>query len=65
MKVRYDPEVDALYLRFTEAAVVDSEEVRPGVVFDFDADGKIVAIEVLDAAEHMASGADFKSLAVA
>ena len=47
MKVRYDPEVDALYLRFTEASVVESEEVRPGVVFDFDADGKIVAIQAL------------------
>ncbi len=65
MKVRYDPEVDTLYLRFTESAVVESEEIRQGVVFDFDADGKIIAIEVLDAADRMADGADYKSLAVA
>ena len=37
MKTRYDPEVDALYVRFAEAKIVESEEVRPGVVLDFDA----------------------------
>ena len=39
MKTRYDPEVDALYVRFAEAKIVESEEVRPGVVLDFDAEG--------------------------
>jgi uncharacterized protein YuzE len=45
MKTQYDPESDALYVRFADAAVVDSDEVRPGVVFDFDAEGRIVAVE--------------------
>ncbi|MFL5199094.1 MAG: DUF2283 domain-containing protein [Microvirga sp.] len=49
MKTRYDPEADALYVRFAEAKIVESEEVRPGVVLDFDAEGRIVGMEILDA----------------
>jgi uncharacterized protein YuzE len=62
MKTHYDPESDALYVRFADAAVVDSEEVRPGIVFDFDAEGRIVAVEVLEASKHLAGGTDLKAL---
>jgi uncharacterized protein YuzE len=65
MKTRYDCETDALYLRFADAPVSESEEVRPGIVFDFDADGRIVAVEILDASEHLASGADLQKLTAA
>ena len=65
MKTRYDPEVDALYVRFAEAKIVESEEVRPGVVLDFDAEGRIVGMEILDASEHLARGADLRALRVA
>ncbi len=53
MKLTYDREADALYVRLSAAPTVESEEVRPGVVFDFDADGHIVAIEILDAAKQV------------
>jgi uncharacterized protein YuzE len=43
--------------------VVESEEVSNGVVLDFDADGRIVAIELLDATKHVAAGAQFPSAA--
>jgi uncharacterized protein YuzE len=52
MKTLYDAEADALYVRFADAPVVESEEVSEGVVFDLDADGRIVAIEVLDASNR-------------
>lgn len=65
MKTRYDPDTDALYLRLADAAIVDSEEVSPGVVLDFDAEGRVVAIEILDASEHVARGADFAQLTAA
>lgn len=65
MKTHYDSEANALYLRFADAPVSESEEVRPGIVFDFDADGRIVAVEILDATEHLASGADLTKLAAA
>ena len=65
MRTKYDTDADALYVRFAETAVVGSEEVRPGVVLDFDADGRIVAIEVLDASRHLATGADLSKLTAA
>ena len=65
MKTRYDPNSDALYLRFAETPVAESEEVRPGIMLDFDASGRIVAIEVLDASVHLASGAELTKLTAA
>jgi uncharacterized protein YuzE len=65
MKARYDAEADALYVHFAEASVIESEEVRPGVVFDYDDQGRIVAVEILDASEHLASGADLRHLSAA
>jgi uncharacterized protein YuzE len=65
MKTLYDAQSDALYLRFADGPVSDSEEVRPGVILDFDAEGRIVAVEILDASEHLASGADLAKLAAA
>lgn len=62
MRTHYDPESDALYLRFAETSVTDSEEVRPGIVFDFDEQGRIVAVEILDASEHLVQGIDLAAL---
>jgi uncharacterized protein YuzE len=47
MKLKIDKENDVLYLRLDEAAIVESEEVQPGVVLDFDAAGRVVGIEIL------------------
>ena len=47
--VKYDAAANAAYIRFSDEKVLESEEVSPGVVFDFDAQGRIVAIELLDA----------------
>jgi uncharacterized protein YuzE len=59
MKTTYDPEADALYMRFAETPIVDSEEVTDGVVLDFDSDGKLVAVEFLEAGKHITAGAKF------
>jgi len=45
----YRPEDNAAYIRLSEAEVLESEEVAPQVVFDYDAEGHIVGIELLDA----------------
>jgi uncharacterized protein YuzE len=63
MRTHYDPDADALYVRFAEAPVVESEEVAEGVVLDFDAEGRIVAIEVIEASKHLTSGAKFPTAA--
>ncbi|CAA2099280.1 hypothetical protein MBUL_00067 [Methylobacterium bullatum] len=65
MKTSYDARVDALYLGFSDETIVESEEVRPGIIFDLDGEGRVVGIEILDASVHMARGADLKALAAA
>ena len=65
MKTTYDAEADALYLRFTDAAIVETEEVRPGIMLDLDAAGRVVAIEVLDASAQLADGTDLTHLVAA
>lgn len=52
MKIEYDPKADALYIRLAAGRVADSEEVRPGVVLDFDANGRVLGIEMLDVSER-------------
>lgn len=47
MRLKIDREADALYFRLFEEAIVESEEVAPGVILDFDADGRMVGMEVL------------------
>ena len=47
MRMTYDPDADALMLRLSDTAVAESEEVAPNVVLDFDAEGRVVGIEVL------------------
>jgi uncharacterized protein YuzE len=48
MKLKVDKESDALYFRLDESAIVESEEVQPGIILDFDKDGRVVGIEMLD-----------------
>ena len=51
MKIRYDPEVDAMVIRFRETTVEESDEISPNVIADFDADGEVVGIEILSASQ--------------
>jgi len=37
MKVHFDPKSDALYFRLDDSKIVESEEVKPGVILDFNA----------------------------
>jgi uncharacterized protein YuzE len=48
MRLHYDEKADALYLRLDDSRIVESEEVRPGIVLDFNAANEVVGIEVLD-----------------
>ena len=53
MKASYDPEVDVLTIVFSSAPVKESDEDKPGVVLDYDRDGNIVSIEILDASTRV------------
>ena len=57
IRLHYDQETDAAYLRFSESAVVESEEVAPNVVLDYDSDGRMVGMEVLNARHRLPADA--------
>ena len=61
MKMRYDEKADALYLRLDDSKIVESEEVQPGIVLDFNADKQVVGIEVLNLKRRVPN-ADLKQL---
>ena len=47
MKLHIDPEADALYLRLNDSKIIESAEVSPGVVLDYDANDEVVGVEIL------------------
>lgn len=52
-KLEYDPAADAAYIRFSSEPVLESEEVSQGIVLDYDRDGHIVGMEVLNARTNL------------
>ncbi len=53
MRLKFDKESDALYFRLDESRVVESEEVRPDVVLDFDERGYVVGVEILNLSQRV------------
>lgn len=53
MRLKLDEKNDALYFRLDESAIVESEEVQPGVILDFDARGNVVGVEILGLRERV------------
>lgn len=54
MKITYDREVDALYIRFKETTVT-TRQVEDGIALDYDDASRLAGIEILDAAERPAN----------
>lgn len=53
MKVTYDPEVDVLRILFSKTPIEESDEDKPGVILDYDKNGNVVGMEILDASKRM------------
>jgi uncharacterized protein YuzE len=47
MKLKIDEQADALYLRLDDSKIIESEEVSPGVVLDFNERNQVVGVEIL------------------
>ena len=54
MGLKVDHKNDALYFRLDESAIVDSEEMSPGVILDYDANNNVVGIEILGLSNRVA-----------
>lgn len=52
MRVRVDQSADAVYLNLTDREIEGSEEVADGIIVDYDAEGRIVGVEILDASKR-------------
>ena len=52
MKLNIDKKSDALYLRLDDSSVIESQEVSPGVILDFNKDNQVVGIEVLNLSDR-------------
>ena len=51
MRVRVDQQADAIYLDLTGEKIESSEEVADGIILDYDKEGNMVGIEILDASK--------------
>lgn len=53
MKVTYDQEVDVLRILLNEVDIEESDEDKPGIIIDYDKQGNVVGLEVLDASARI------------
>ena len=53
MKVTYHPEVDVVRIVLRDVPVEESHEDKPGVIIDYDKDGNVVGLEILDASQRI------------
>ncbi|WP_420265454.1 DUF2283 domain-containing protein [Candidatus Magnetominusculus dajiuhuensis] len=60
MKLHYSKEADALYLRFKESEITDTDEIVADVIVDFDTDGNVIGLEILS----VSGKADLEQLTV-
>lgn len=52
MKIKIDKDTDTLYFRLDENTIIESEEVQPGVILDYDANNQVVGVELLHVSER-------------
>ena len=61
MKITYDRDVDALYIRFKETTVT-TKHLTEGIAADYDSDGLLAGIEILDAMKRLGDPQVFKQV---
>ena len=57
MKIRYDAEVDVVYIKLSDAEILETEETDAGVIVDLDREGHVVGLEFLNARDFYSAKA--------
>ena len=53
MQAKYDAEVDVLRIRWSDAPIEESDQDKPGIILDYDQDGNVVGVEILNASKKI------------
>lgn len=53
MKVKYNADMDALVIGFSDSKIEESSEDKPGIILDYDKEGNVVGIEILKASQRV------------
>jgi len=53
MVIRYEKELDIIYIKLSEGKVAESDEKKPGIILDYDESGNIMGIEILHASKKV------------
>ena len=57
MKVKYDKEADVIYIGLSDEKIKESDKGKPGIILDYDKNGSIVGIEILNASKKIGNPA--------
>jgi len=49
MKIKFDKEANVVYVRFKDGKIAESDEIKEGLIIDYDENGNPLAIEILNA----------------
>jgi len=52
MRIKVDKETDTLYFRLDENKIVESEEIKPGIILDYDENDQVVGVEFLNVSKR-------------
>ncbi len=53
MKIKYDSEVDILRVHWSNDAIEESDETKPGIILDYNEKGVVIGVEILKASEQL------------
>ena len=60
MKFTYNKEVDIVYIKLTDQPISESDEDKPGMIIDYDRDGNVVGMEILNASKRIPDPSNFE-----
>jgi uncharacterized protein YuzE len=53
MQANYDPQSDTLTLLWSDAPIQESDSDKPGIILDYDAEGNVIGVEILNASKRI------------